>query len=116
MKQYEVVFNEKLYKITVEELQQAEETKKNEQSIETIKSPATPERTSGEVVSAPMAGTIVHIEQKAGQQVKAGDAVMVLEALKMENNIVATKDGILSAFFVTEGQSVNTNESLFEIR
>lgn len=114
MKQYEVVFNEKLYKITVEELQQAEETKKNEQS-ETIKSPVTPERTSGEIVSAPMAGTVLRFEKKVGQQVKAGDAVMVLEALKMENNIVATKDGILSAFFVTEGQTVNTNESLFEI-
>lgn len=116
MKQYEVVFNEKLYKITVEELEQTEAGRQEGKSMETIKSPVTPERASGETVLAPMAGTILRFEQKVGQQVKAGDVVMVLEALKMENNIVAAKDGVLSAFFVTEGQSVNTNESLFEIQ
>lgn len=64
---------------------------------------------------APLPGTITAINMKVGDEVKVGDSVLVLEAMKMANNIEAEKDGKISAICVKIGQSVLEDSALFVI-
>ncbi len=63
----------------------------------------------GTPVTAPMPGTVLKIKAANGTAVKKGDAVIILEAMKMENEIAATKDGIVSVT-VKEGDKINTGD------
>ena len=67
---------------------------------------------SGTQVKAPMPGTILAVKASAGQAVKAGDVIVVLEAMKMENDIVAPCDGTVKEIVVTKGTTVNTDDVL----
>ncbi len=69
---------------------------------------------AGAVVS-PMPGSILDIRVAEGQSVSAGDVVLILEAMKMENEIVATASGVVRKILVTKGQSVQTGASLLVI-
>ena len=62
-----------------------------------------------------MPGTILDVKVAAGQAVKAGDLLMVLEAMKMENEIFAPKSGTVSQVVVSKGASVNTGDALVVI-
>ena len=66
-------------------------------------------------VKAPLPGTITAINVEVGQEVKAGDAVVVLEAMKMANNIEAEKDGKITAICVKVGQTVLEEDPLVVI-
>lgn len=66
---------------------------------------------SGEKVSAPMPGTVLKIKAKTGSTVKKGDPIVVLEAMKMENEIAATKDGVVNVV-VAEGAKVNSGDAI----
>jgi pyruvate carboxylase subunit B len=67
-------------------------------------------------VTTAMPGSIVEVKVKAGDKVNAGDAVLVIEAMKMENEIQAPKSGIVVAVHVQKGDSVTPDESLLEIQ
>jgi pyruvate carboxylase subunit B len=67
-------------------------------------------------VTTAMPGTIVAVKVKVGDKVKAGDGVLVIEAMKMENEIQASKTGTVVAIHVTKGDSVTPDESLLEIQ
>ncbi len=66
-------------------------------------------------VVAPMPGTVLAIKVKAGDKVNAGDAVVVLEAMKLENNLNAPISGTVKAIKTTVGASVNPGDVLVEI-
>lgn len=61
---------------------------------------------AGEKVNSPLPGVIIEVSVKEGQAVKAGQKVAVLEAMKMENEISAPKDGTVTAIHVNKGDSV----------
>ena len=67
---------------------------------------------SGEKVVSPMPGTILKINVSQGQAVKAGDVLLVLEAMKMENDIVAPADGVVKQLLVSKGSTVDTDQIL----
>ena len=66
----------------------------------------------GTQIKAPMPGTVLAIKKNVGDAVKAGDVVVVLEAMKMENDIVAPCDGTVKSINTTKGSSVNTDDIL----
>lgn len=66
-------------------------------------------------VLSPLPGNINEIRFSAGQTVKAGDVVIILEAMKMENEIVAPKAGTLTKIHVQKGAVVNTGDPLFDV-
>ena len=69
----------------------------------------------GEVVSAPMPGLVLRIEVKEGQAVKKNQVVMVMEAMKMENEIFAPCDGTITKVSVTQGQQLTAGDPLMTI-
>ena len=77
--------------------------------------PAAPGLAAGEVVKSPMPGNILKINVSAGQKVKEGDVLIILEAMKMENEITATKGGTVAQVAVTKGQVVETGSPLVVI-
>ena len=78
--------------------------------------PAAPVVTgAGEAVNAPMPGTILKVNVQNGQAVKEGDVLVVLEAMKMENEIMAPKAGTVSQVLVSKGSSVDTGAPLIVI-
>lgn len=66
-------------------------------------------------IKAPLPGTITSINVSVGAQVKRGDVLVVMEAMKMENNIMANKDGQVKAIRVTAGQTVAQDEPLIDL-
>lgn len=72
--------------------------------------PAAPAQ--GEPVAAPMPGTILSVNVTAGQRVSSGQVLVVLEAMKMENEIKAPKDATVSSVAVSKGETVDTGATL----
>lgn len=70
----------------------------------------------GDAVTAPMQGTVVKVAVTEGQQVEAGELVVVLEAMKMENPVTAHKSGTVKDLSIEVGQSVNQGAVLLEIK
>jgi acetyl-CoA/propionyl-CoA carboxylase biotin carboxyl carrier protein len=84
--------------------------------------PAPPDAAAGAVhghiagtISSPMQGTILKVLVEAGQEIRAGDVVCILEAMKMENHIAATQDGVVSEIAVKAGDIVQTGQAIVAI-
>ena len=78
--------------------------------------PAAPAVTgAGDPVNAPMPGNILKVNVSQGQAVKSGDVLCVLEAMKMENEIMAPKDGTVTQVLVYKGSTVDTGAPLVVI-
>ncbi len=118
MKNYTITVNGTPYNVTVEE-----GTTANAAAPKTPVAPvATPAPATapsqpkaaadGVSVDSPMPGTILDIKVAVGANVKAGDTLVILEAMKMENEIVASQDGVVNAINVNKGDSVEAGQSL----
>ena len=77
--------------------------------------PSTAGADEGTPFKAPLPGTIVDIKVAAGQQVAVGDVVLVLEAMKMENEITAEKAGTITSIAVNKGDTVMEGTTMFTI-
>mgnify|MGYP004468450945 CR=1 FL=1 len=74
---------------------------------------AAPKAAAGAVsVKAPMPGNILDVKASAGASVKAGDVLVILEAMKMENEILAPQDGTVASVNVNKGDTVNSGDVL----
>jgi biotin carboxyl carrier protein len=82
---------------------------------ETVASPAAQVVSEGEsalTLKSPLPGTIIEIKVKAGQAVKSGDVLMVLEAMKMKNSIRSSRDGTVAEIYVNSKDQVKHNQPL----
>lgn len=70
---------------------------------------------AGTVVAAPLPGNILAINVKEGDAVKAGDVLVLIEAMKMENEVVAPSDGVVKQIAVSKGAVVATGDTLLVI-
>ena len=77
--------------------------------------PAAKPAGAGEKVASPLPGVIIEISVKEGQQVKAGQKVAILEAMKMENEIPAPKDGTITDIHVHKGDSLQEGDPVVTI-
>ncbi|MBR2592076.1 MAG: acetyl-CoA carboxylase biotin carboxyl carrier protein subunit, partial [Oscillospiraceae bacterium] len=71
---------------------------------------------AGDPIKAPMPGTILDVRVSAGQSVKEGDILFILEAMKMENEIVAPRAGTITSITVSKGASVQTDQVIATIQ
>jgi len=67
-------------------------------------------------VKSPMPGLVLKVKKQKGESIKKGEAVLILEAMKMENEIKSPADGILEEIFVKEGTAIEKNISLFTVK
>ncbi|WP_032123610.1 biotin/lipoyl-containing protein [Clostridium amazonitimonense] len=131
MKKYFVTVNGNKYEVEVEEVQG--ETKSqlinNETAVikEAPKAPKVEKEpvkaqnkstisTEGEKIESPMPGTILKVNVSEGATFKKGDVLFILEAMKMENEIMAPRDGSVAQVVVAKGVSVNTGDVLAVIK
>ncbi len=87
------------------------ETPATEQKQEEAAKPA-PSTGEGYTLKAPMPGSVLEIKVSAGDSVKDGDVLLVLEAMKMENELTASQPGTVSEVLVKKGDSVNSGDPL----
>jgi biotin carboxyl carrier protein len=128
MKKYMIKLNGKVYEVEMEEVTGEasatileKQVANKEVSATTVEKeapaaavPTTPVA-GAETIEAPMPGTIVSIAVKAGDQVKKGQVLVVLEAMKMENEIVAARDAQVVSVNVAKGDMVNPGDALVQI-
>ena len=69
---------------------------------------------SGEVMKAPMGGTVLEFKVKPGDKVSQGDTILTYEAMKMENNLVSDRDGVIAALLIEEGEVMATDQPIVE--
>ena len=74
--------------------------------------PAASGATGSVVIKAPMPGNILKVNVSVGDEVKKGDVLCILEAMKMENEILAPQDGTIASIHVSKGSSVNSGDLL----
>ena len=136
IKNYRITVDGKSYEVEVEDVESGSSEKINASAV--VKSSAIPAQqteqkavsaisvasepadrislpsddSKGERLRAPMPGTILSVSASVGQIVKRGDILLVLEAMKMENEIVAHIDGTISGIFVQKGSTVNAGDTL----
>ena len=112
MKKYEIEIDGQVYHVKVREL--PDDAVMTEQpKADSGKSTAdVAPQTEGKAMLAPMAGTVLRILVKEGQRVKTGENLIVLEAMKMENEIVADEDGVVRRILVKENDSVESDQAL----
>lgn len=113
IKHYNVTVNGTVYEVEVEETDavSAPTEKKAAPAAPAAKpatKPAAVKPGAGTQVNAPMQGTVLKVEVTLGTEVKKGDLICLLEAMKMENEIFAPCDGKITSVAVTAGQSIAT--------
>lgn len=112
MKHLKITVDGKVYDVEVEEIDEQNNQiyDKTKNISENMKKNVSDVNVDGEQVKAPMAGTIVSVNVSEGQSLKKGDVIVILEAMKMKNEILAPKDGTIASLQVTENQNVQTNQ------
>lgn len=120
MKNYEITVNGKSYQVSVKEIEgevSQEPSRINENkdrgSVRAEQSEAIPQE--GVMITAPMPGRILSVKVKENQTVAAGETMCLLEAMKMENDIVAPVSGVVLKVSVQNSQAVEAGESLMVI-
>ena len=127
IKKYNIVVNGNSYEVLVEELGTETSTmptpQKQTQVVKPAPRPSTqpqaqkPQVTSagGDTISAPMPGTINDVRVNVGDSVKKGQVLLILEAMKMENEIFAPNDGTVKSVNISKGASVNVGDILITL-
>ena len=109
MKKYRVTVNGTVYEVELEELTVAAPAPVS--APDAAPAPAAAPA-AGEQITAPMPGTILAVNVSAGQAVKKGEVLMILEAMKMENEIMCPRDGVVASVHTSKGSAVESGALL----
>ena len=113
MKAYKVNVNGNVYEITLEVIDKADIKAPSAPAPAPAAAPAPVVAPAGaQAIKSPMPGTILKVNVSNGQAVKKGDVLMILEAMKMENEILAPNDGTVSSVGVSQGATVESGTVL----
>ena len=112
MKKYKVIANGVGYEVLIE-LVSSDEAAPEVKTAPAA--PASPAPAGGADVAAPLTGTITAINVKEGDTVKKGQVLMILEAMKMENEILSPNDGTISKLHVAKGAQVQSGAALVSL-
>ena len=133
LRKFRIKLNEKEYLVEMEELtpgvvnvpiQQIQPTQPTQptQPIQPVQASQTEApiahqpKGEGQVILSPMPGNILKVAKKIGDKVTKNEPVLVLEAMKMENEIVSPTDGIITSILVANGQVVDVSDELFTVQ
>ncbi len=127
MRYFNITINGKVYQVACEEVSQGTAPVAAPAPIPAAvpaapaaaAAPAAPKATAAEgttAVNAPMPGNILAVNVKSGDSVKSGTVLCILEAMKMENEVLAPKDGVVDTVAVQKGATVNAGDLLVSIR
>lgn len=109
MKIYKVKVNGKVYEVEIESVTESAGTIAVAQNAAPVAAAATGKE---ETIVSPMAGTILDVKVNVGDQVEAGQVVAILEAMKLENEVVATASGVVKQVLAAKGKAVQNQEAL----
>ena len=112
MKTYTITVNGNVYDVTVEEGAGGAAPVVAPKAAAPKAAPAAGGAQGGVKVNSPMPGKILAVKTSVGQAVKKGDVLLILEAMKMENEVVAPQDGTVASINVSEGASVESGDVL----
>lgn len=134
MRKFNITVNGNTYAVEVEEIlenqdpsdppvkkfseREAKETLKPEPPVSKVEKKESGSKSEPSVsggIKAPMPGTISDVKVTQGQNVKKGEVLLILEAMKMENELMSPKDGVVKSVHVAKGDSVNTADVLVVI-
>ncbi|PID68377.1 MAG: acetyl-CoA carboxylase biotin carboxyl carrier protein subunit [Flavobacteriia bacterium] len=112
---YAVKLNEEVKTSKTPVLQRKRVKKVEGENKEKLQPVAASKRPSAKTVKAPLPGNVFKVLVKEGDSFKADEVIMVLESMKMENNVLADRDGTVTKVLVKEGDAVLQDADLFEI-
>ncbi|WP_207741101.1 biotin/lipoyl-containing protein [Paraclostridium bifermentans] len=125
IKKYNITVNGNTYEVEVEELGSQASVQRPQVATQQVQPQAAPKAqpkqtqnapsAGGGTISAPMPGTINDVRVKVGDSVKKGQVLLILEAMKMENEIMANSDGTVKSVDVSKGASVSAGDALITI-
>lgn len=111
MEKYKVTINNKVYEVEIEKVDA-------NTVVETTPTaaPAASVSGSGATLNSPIQGSVLSVAVKAGDTVSKGQTLLVIEAMKLENEIVSDQDGVIEAVLVNAGVTVDNNQALVKFR
>jgi biotin carboxyl carrier protein len=109
MKKYRVKVNGKLYEV---ELEAVEEVKGSVEAPKAASKEATASTTGGATILSPIGGKVLDVKVSVGQEIKKGQVVCIIEAMKLENEVVASQDGVVKEIKATKGAMVANKDVL----
>jgi biotin carboxyl carrier protein len=116
MKKYKINLNGKVYEVEVEEMDASEVTKSEVAATKTEVKPIQQSTGEAEDILAPLPGNVLDIKVTEGKSVQAGEVLLILEAMKLENEIVAPRSGIIDRILVTKSGTVVTGDCLITLK
>ena len=116
MKIYKIKVNGKTYRVELEAIEETNSAPAKETKKEEPKKVAAPQSNDAQQVLSPIQGAVVNVKVKPGDKVKKGDVLLIIEAMKLENEVPSPFDGEVVEVLVAKGQNVAAKDVIVTIK